>query len=277
MDEFFQGKKQNDWRKLIDDVLKNSTLSFKEIEFKPHSEDEYLRAGTSPHDSWLHIHDEWEKSLREDFHELDKEYVNISVSYYKEATAEEIKAIALAEIKHFLGEKPNCRNKFVKWKLNDSCSRSVHTSNHKDLISSSLERIWDGMRILPYTNEQIASALATSLALFFDNTISQSLQKIELVSTQEVISIATVEIDDLISTFRPDLISILSQPSKQNNPLDLLISLRPQYLFDFDKLIGLFANWIVPTQVFLKAKNGQSGGALFFSPLSVKKIGPKMF
>jgi hypothetical protein len=185
----------------------------------------------------------------------------------------EIEAIARREFKRIIEEHPACRAKLLRWTLLGE--ELDIPSAWRTETCARLGRVWDGMRRLPYTDEQLAAALAATLALSANPTFSSSSIRLELASAGEVpsewvTSRAAAEASSLQAAFRSDLATILRQPELINEPKLLFQVLQsPMYVYEFDKLVDLFAREIIPSQVLLR----RSDLAVFYSPATVAVIG----
>jgi hypothetical protein len=126
-----------------------------------------------------------------------------------------------------------------------------------------LERVWDGMRRLPYTDDQLIAALAATASRSMRRAPVLDYTTLELATDDWVTSRATVSTDRIRAAFRPDLANLLLEPSLAETPRLLLQVLRnPAYVFDFEKLVDLFATDVIPAQVI----KGREDLAVFYSP-----------
>lgn len=165
---------------------------------------------------------------------------------------------------------------------------------NKDVVSNilqeGLERIWNGMRIYPYSIEQISACFSNYVALIFEdykhkfNENDMPPQKkfyaeplyIDLAVFQSE-SRAYVEEADFFGCFRnqfadyllPDILD--AYKNKIWFKIFSNVS-NPQYLFDFNKLLVLYVEQIIPFQVFLRG--AKTGLPIFFSPFELTSLGP---
>jgi hypothetical protein len=159
---------------------------------------------------------------------------------------------------------------------------------------------WDGMRVLPYTNEEIATSLS-NLALIFISAYKAGLKDWVYPSSRnkEMFTILlgedhfTIEMGGSIradsskamvsrhylsEAFREDLVEVVVEKYRKvaqfrydKAELILQIIVDPQFLFDFDKLKELFVKEIIPTQVYLRSNNDKN--PIFFTPVQLTALG----
>lgn len=156
------------------------------------------------------------------------------------------------------------------------------------LNSKPLEKLWDGLRCLPYKDEEIATGLANCIMLqilrqtgvngqaqnwesaanhCFGETV-----EVEFGCQDSSYSRAYVSEHDLLQAVRPDLSQFLrpeyGQVLSSGNVYGLLQLIHAPYLlFDFMKLAHLFATQISPIQVLTR------NFAIFYSPARLDSFG----
>lgn len=266
LDEFFTKElmlnNQLYFRELFEQWKKNE-LNVSWANFERPDESEHLKPGAKPHDSWLNVDERWTRLPGEDFHETAKEAPEVTITFSPNASGADIDDVARQAVNHLFDTRPDCRTKLVRWTL------VAEDATLSSDWQSRLERVWDGMRRLPYTDQQVVTALAATLAKSARPVSSSSSIKLELASAQGVTSQADVEAASVLAAFRDDLAGILRHPEIAENPRLPLQILSPAHLFDFEKLVDLFAKEIIPGQVL----RGRSDLAVFFSPAAVTIIG----
>jgi hypothetical protein len=160
-----------------------------------------------------------------------------------------------------------------------------HAAGNK-LLQGAIEWLWDGMRRLPYTDAQIATAIGVcvqlaTLGLSADNSWEQQLElasevfgpaiEIEFGGAYGSYSRALAAEKDLRAAMRDDLLELMTE-QHQSLSWDakgiLLAVFAPQRLFDFERLCALFVEQIVPWQVL--ARRGRS---VFFAPSRLTTLG----
>ncbi len=185
-------------------------------------------------------------------------------------------------IKLQLDSKPSARNQLINWSIKFSENQTQCNLN------TAIQRLWDGLRILPYENDDIAEGIANCIALqllglperiaqidwekptsaCFGETIW-----IEFGSNDGSYSRAYVSKTKLLSAVRSDIDKYLVPKWKQGltkNITGLLqVIWTPDRLFEFDRLSKLFAQEIVPVQVLMRSE----ASAIFFSPARLDSFG----
>lgn len=165
---------------------------------------------------------------------------------------------------------------------------------NKDVVSNilqeGLERIWNGMRIYPYSIEQISVSFSNYIALIFEDYKYKFIDNaappqkafyteplyIDLAVFQSE-SRAYVEEADFFGCFRnhftdyllPDMLEAFK--NKMWFKIFSNVS-NPQYLFDFNKLLLIYVEQIIPFQVFLRGARTEL--PIFFSPFELSSLGP---
>jgi hypothetical protein len=161
-------------------------------------------------------------------------------------------------------------------------------------INAALQRVWDEMARLPWTDENIAQTVSASLHCFLvaqqlhrdhalggreleRGTMARVLEKpirVELGGLGNIHTFAWVDEPHLLAAVRSDFESLLVPENRSrivgNTFNTLMVSRSPAYLFDFVKLAGLFAIEMIPTQAVFYPDN-----PLFPTPARVQVIGPE--
>jgi len=216
----------------------------------------YLRAGTAAHDSWKAIDVRWIAFAGEQLTEAMADAPEVHISLPDSPDGPSIEAAVAREARQLITTLPECRRKAVRWRL-------ISTEQEPGKHNARLERVWDGMRRLPYTDDQLIVALATTASRSMRPAPKSDRTALELATERWVPSSATVSTDQIRAAFRPDLANLLLDPSLAETPSLLLQVLRnPAYAFDFEKLVDLFATDIIPAQVV----EGREDLVVFYSP-----------
>jgi hypothetical protein len=138
--------------------------------------------------------------------------------------------------------------------------RGLPDSAPRDKLESSLRRLWNGMRHLPYTNDEIAESAASVVAL-----VAGGLQ--DLSNSAEVFAeifgkpfIAGFAVEDgagahgyvshqaLWEGLRPDMYDILIFDYGELEELFSIID-DPRFMFEFSFLRERFVREVIPSQV----------------------------
>src|SRR5262249_14209593 len=155
------------------------------------------------------------------------------------------------------------RNHSVIWRL--------EATSLNDLLRPALYRglnlLWDGLRRLPVTDAELASAIGNWVSLYslgfdvasdsatqqdiFDSLFGESIE-VEFYALDWSRSVGFASVEALLEALRPDLAEVLTDEAnmRAGNIKSLLqIVYSPSRLFDFRRLAGLFATQVVPSQL----------------------------
>jgi hypothetical protein len=150
-----------------------------------------------------------------------------------------------------------------------------------------LERLWDGLRRLPFTDDEIASAMGNAMALFDTRRRRQERRSVDWEAEAEACfggviwvefgaddgsySRGFVNTQQLLAAVRGDIADYLSADYKAQvlgNMTGLLQAVFvPSRLFEFRKLANLFATQLAPVQVLTRDQ------AVYYSPARLTKFG----
>ena len=222
---------------------------------------QYLVGEARPHHSWDRINRGWFAPPTADYWSAHRDAPIVVVrvdhddlSRLRDDTAEQVRQL--------LGRSPDCRDKAVRWTASGLGDRGL-------VLERRLERVWDGMRGLPYTDGQLTIALAATAATAIDDRAQISDLPLQL-ATARVTSRAVAPPEAVRRVFRDDLVRILRDPALAEAPRMLLQVVHdPALVYDFDRLVDLFAEHIIPRQVV----HDRLDLAVFFSSTDVTTIG----
>ena len=241
---------------------------------------EYLVPGAESHPSWDTVSTDWMEIPE--------------IQFVREAARAEMPlradlSVAPREIRDSCTERtldlirtnPNLREQSVRWVIDPV--GGVPSSEWITRSEAQLNRAWDGMHWLPYSDEEISLALGTVVALgMTDPGASGSYKFDELLGETQELEFATIEGTTsrgragrraLVDAFRDDIGEIRSEDLRRSRvpePSRTLQAIRsPRYMFSFPDVVRLFASQIVPTQVVMQ----RSDLAVFFSPASLTVFG----
>lgn len=195
------------------------------------------------------------------------------------STPESIRNSVIYGIMEALKLDPSIRKKSLRW------INLPHGRIQKDL-SNVLDWVWNGLRLLPYGDEELAEAIGTCFALYrvgYQNMDNQQ-EQIKL-STEVLGTIIPVQFDSWDGSYLTAFVN--EKALRESVRSDICEHLRPKYqsysrhvkplmmmcsnhkhLFDFQKFTRVFATQIVPTQVMQRGVQ-----ACHFSPLRLRGFG----
>lgn len=192
-----------------------------------------------------------------------------------------------SQIFHDLMTVSGVRNKLIRWQIRLSDNRSLPPS-FSPFLTERLARLWDGLRRLPHSDEDISSGLGMCIAFgvalrgdfgnsdkrHWDTAAEACLKEsieVEFGAADGSYSRGYASPSKLLSAVRSDIGSFIS-PEWQNQVREsifatLQTSWKPQRTFDFHKLAPIFATEIAPFQVLARSD------AVFYSPARLESLG----
>lgn len=160
-----------------------------------------------------------------------------------------------------LDRRPGCRDKAVRWQVDG-------IGEQGPVLERRLERVWDGMRSLPYTDAQLITALGATVTAM-TAAAPESYLWLEL-ATPGLTSRSFAPPHAVVGALRDDVDRVLRDPALAGNPEQLLQLVQsPVLLYDADRLVDLFAEYLIPWQVV----HDRLDLAVYFSPVRVAVIG----
>lgn len=179
------------------------------------------------------------------------------------------------------------RSKLISWRIRISDQNTLHP-DFSSLMSERLARLWDGLRRLPHSDEDISSGLGMCIAFGvalrgeFGRSIKGHWETAAEACLNEAIELEFGAADGsysrgyasgskLLAAVRSDVESFMS-PKWRNQFMGnissiLLTSWDPRRTFDFNKLAPIFASEIAPFQVLARSD------AIFYSPARLDALG----
>jgi hypothetical protein len=163
-----------------------------------------------------------------------------------------------------LRSNPNARKKTVNWQI-----QGLKDPSQNEALGKALETIWNGMRWLPFSTEDIVDACGVASSLFVldlgkkerkerkqivDDLLGESFE-VEFGATDGSSSRGYVTCKSLIDALRPDIEDLLldEYKSRSRDARGLLrLAYSPSRLFDFEKFSQLFAREVIPTQILTR-------------------------
>lgn len=187
-----------------------------------------------------------------------------------------------AGVERALDRTHNARRHHITWRIG-----GIRGSSTDELaLRSALDWLWDGMRILPYSNRTLAEAVSTTVGLHQLN-FHQAVQRGEAKEVAERLfgkaigvefgapdgshSKGYASIQALQAAVRDDLKSYLLAEHERllfdiKSLLQVVFS--PHRVFEFQTFCDVFARQVIPCQVL-----GRPGTAAFFSPARLWTFG----
>jgi hypothetical protein len=212
---------------------------------------------------------------------FDPEGIEVPFHVTAGLPSETLRASVTAGFQRILAKRPELRRKSVDWKI----VGTEGSAEAEARLATALRRLWDGMRIHPYDDDQIAQAAGACVALFFSDfpagadgheskkrasrLFGESI-RVQLVSHDGAYSDGYAAVADLLRAVRPDIAEHLKAKYRESaKEIDFLLQVifAPDRLFEFDRLVELFALQLIPTQVLLSER------VVYFSPARLWRFG----
>lgn len=183
----------------------------------------------------------------------------------------------------------NFRRKLVDWSFKlEKTSSQINNANLE--MQQTARRVFDGMRILPYTNEEIAKSISISLALtilwlmngkdkwnsdwksIFKPFIPDEIE-IEIASLTGDSSRGLASRKRLFLSLRENLSELIRPEFREKFLGDIVPTIQfiiePNKLYDFQKLRQVFVEDLIPTQSVIRAINSP----VYFTPARLSLFG----
>lgn len=289
--EYFQGESIVKGSVVFEEINRQLKVAPQRLTFDaPPVMNEYFLAPVAPHSSWTgpNVAD-WLKVSREVWTNVqDPPKLSFETKLNAALEAEEVRFERA--VRAALQSDAALRQSKLEFKI------AVEECDAKGIedLSKAMQRVWDEMARLPWTDAEIALALSALLKCF---VLAQSLKleldlmsgelerktmtrifdkpiRVELSGSGNAHTWAWVEEDDLHAAVRPDFESLLRAEHRSQILGDtfntLMVSRTPSLLFDFDELSNLFAKQMIPTQAVFYPDH-----PLFPTPARVRVIGPE--
>lgn len=249
------------------------------------------------HPSWKAL-ESWDLRGRETWESVHTT-AKLSVSWPQAESIEEFQRELRSRFGAALANGQLDRSKATRFEVRQPGSRGelIWDTRPEDVgaqatpVGRLLERIWDGMRTLPYSDQQVAQALlvfATLVELEMREYKARA-ESNERRSAPDVLWGRTIFIelgrrvgacasavvssdlvmgamrDDLMSQFRPEV-----REKHVDDAYEILVSIGdPTHLFEFERFVSLLASTIIPSQLF----HCPEGQVHFFSPARIEALG----
>lgn len=199
--------------------------------------------------------------------------INIQLPDEKLPTKDFVSEIAQKIIKQMERQR-RLRQSMIDWKLIADYSLSPD-------LASCLRTLWNGVRLLPYSDELVAESLANMILMsrwLGPSGISErdfeshfgSAHEIEIASSDGSYSRSLVSDSAVMGSIRTDFLSFTNlDKGKELSPTNLYQIINdPRKIFEYDKLCDWFVSQVIPCQVLTRQKN-----AVFFSPARLSVMG----
>jgi hypothetical protein len=239
-------------------------------------------------------HKSWSDSALQPWFELRAELfceartnVNFTICISNQLNAVDLIKDVSEQLSHDLFMLDGIRSKLVGWNIQIASGYKLPLDFDSQL-SGKLARLWDGLRRLPYSNDDICYGIGLCVALavalkgdfqnidnqHWEQAVNQCLSNpiyLEFGAEDGSYSRGYVALSSLFSAVRSDLYTFMADKWKEQLEKNihgiLQTAWTPQKTFDYELLCPLFAREIAPYQVL--ARNM----AVFYSPARLHSLG----
>jgi len=218
----------------------------------------------------------WLTPRRERYFETQTQELRVLKTMLNWSPAELVASVT-SQVLSQLSERHVLRTQLATWGL-DSPGNPIPKEVAEN-VSNLLSRQWDGMRMLPYSDSEIAMSMAVSLALVvcvgsleekLHGLLGRQLVEIEFGSKDGAYSRALVSDQDLQTAMRQDMQGFLRQPELSVHATVMLQACQaPNRLFEFERLAHIFASQVIPTQIQMR----DTPSAIYYSPARLDTLG----
>ncbi|GHT33230.1 hypothetical protein FACS189434_06830 [Bacteroidia bacterium] len=230
----------------------------------------------SAHSSWKNIDNEWvvEKQIEWKY-EGNRNQIQIDCQKLIDNDSDYLNKLTGIIDKHrnelINLEVINADNFISRNLIGYSGSKPIFT-NSKITISGKIKTMFDGMNILPYSNEQIVNAISEllNIELHFEEINKINVEFLENIDGKGYYSRACILKDDYRNLLRDDILTYLNSEYLSTNPNFediMLLGCDMSFVSDFNKFVDLFAKRIIPFQIFLNRN------PILFNPAKIKIFG----
>ncbi len=243
--------------------------------------DETMDPGPEPSWSDSDMMAGWLAQVDERFHDAftDEQWTIVA------ADVEELDALEAAcmeQVHALRSGDPSARARTMRWQLVDASGAEVSAPGDGEGGFDDPERTragdwlalaWDGMRALPFDDEEVAIALgriAAALSWVARGRTPWTLESplyLDLVMAMRFDPVVVIPEAAFAWALRYDLRMLLHEnhAALADDPRQLLLAVNdPRFLFDFGRWRRIFAVYVIPSQVVMGAQNGFS--AAIYNP-----------
>lgn len=273
IDHYFSGEERIIREDAINKYLKKMP-DIKYSSIKNHSINQYVKSGL-PHSSWNYNEiEKWEYKATSKLNKIKNVSINLE-QFVPTSNLKNDTFYILEIIKREFSLNKVSRLYAIEIDLSYHYLRKKTINN---IIIKNICHIWDGMRKLPYSRKQIFIALSKYLCMEIysmnniKNEISINPILLEMESFYGIHNRFYLAEHKIENAFREDILEILvdSLPKSVSSHILFYVN-KPRIVFDFNKLIKVFADEIIPSQMLRQGKN--KNPIIFFTPLNIKILG----
>jgi FRG domain len=228
-----------------------------------------------PEPSWLDeaIIGPWMEEVEERFHDTYTEEQRLLVTD-ADAALDVLESSCIEQVQLTLSSDPTARLRTVRWRIVDRDGRDVPSPDDGEGNPSDPERpkagdwlalAWDGMRALPFDDEEVAIALGRLAAALAweargrEGWTPEDAMYLDLVLPMHFDPVVVLPEAAFAWALRHDLKLLLDERWQHlaDDPRQLLLAVEnPRLLFNFERWRRVFAIYLIPIQLLMNARYG---------------------
>lgn len=244
---------------------------------------DYITTSCNPHYSWRRQYtNDWHITVLEHWENIANNGGLLISLPYSSISKQKVSTITEV-IEKMFNDNLNCRDlisKITIQRVKLPFSKRMYVQ-----INRGATLIWNGMRKLPYTNNEIALALGRFVVMmYFDNEYDDNREYKPLMGRTVYIGLASVDGSNTksyvsglnaLESKRRNILKYVNDEFRNicsNNPVALtqLIN-RPSYLFTFEGFRKLFVLDVIPSQTVLTINDDNP--IIYFNPVIIEVFG----
>jgi hypothetical protein len=211
-------------------------------------------------DSWKTNQEEWRRYKTENFHATTGIRQKLRLNNLN--GAEELSNVVRFGIKQLLRSNPSIREHTIDWAF-DEPPKDLNP----DKVSEILSKIWNGMRTLPFSHEDISEACGNALLLYLKSngitpdrnnqleifsTIFGKSMRVGFANNDNTGSYGFASYNSILNATEINIPELVTNEYKEL-ALDIRerfkIIYNPKLMFDFNKFKSVFAKEVIPSQI----------------------------
>lgn len=275
LDQFFNSERRLEGAKRLEKF--NLENNFPSYHLQPSDISDYINDSTT-HCSWeSEEYKEWLYLFNEKWNNIRTTY-NFQVHFnYKTSLKEQFNLIK-SKLTIFFYKNDIQRGAEILFSVTTFPKSSLKILKR---INKSCSRIWDGMRNLPYSLEEIINVLSKYICFeIFENNnenipslTNSEMLVLELANEYGSFTRCYASSELIVQAFRDDIRDIFIQQLPQILSSRVLLKVnKPKILFDFHKFLILFKEELIVYQVLYNSENDHNP-VIFYTPTQISIFG----
>ena len=244
--------------------------------FGPPKYDQYFKV-KKKHSSWESVEfKKWDFPLVEMW-EAGLKSMHLHLDFDIDIPEERQIKFLREQTSNFFQKRKVNRKTNIKFYIN---CKQILSKKDKQLINRSCSRVWNGMRNLPFTDEEIIDILSQTIVIGMVKQLNkktfslsgEDLLLLEMTNEYGNSTRCKVSPSVILAAFRADLYDVLADNAPKTLEPEILLHINnPFLLFDFHLLLEAFKKEIICYQVLRQRHNDNP--VIFFTPAQINVLG----